>query len=67
MQIDRRHIQDCSKCPYANDVYELISVGAERVGLFGSKDYAMVLRDGRIQKVDLSRVYDICESLITIT
>ena len=59
MQITCKHIKNCDECTWATDTYELISVGTERVGLFGSRDYAMVLRDGIILKVDLHRVFDV--------
>ena len=49
-------IPDCSKCSY-DAPCELISIGSS----FWSGDYAMILRNGQIEKVSLDRVYDIEE------
>jgi hypothetical protein len=49
-------IPNCSECVY-DEPCELISVGTG----FWSGDYAMVLRNGQIEKVSLYRVYDIKE------
>jgi len=48
---------DCEKCKENNVVYELISVG--HTDLDG--DWAMVLKDGIIRRVELSRVWDVKE------
>lgn len=49
---------DCEKCPYATTDYELLSIG---VGTMFRRDYAMILKDGKVQRVPLNRVYDIRE------
>lgn len=49
------YTSDCSTCSCNTDEYELLRVGSDII--FG--DYAMVLKDGRIHKVDLDRVYDV--------
>ena len=46
---------DCSKCEPNNATYELISVGHSEL----DGDWAMVLKDGVIRKVELSRVWDV--------
>lgn len=48
-------IRDCSVCSLQNEECELIKVGS---GFF-MKDYAMILRNGKIKKVPLDRIYDI--------
>ena len=55
IQIAHETVTDCSRCYKNNLEYELLTVG---VGFFGG-GYAMVLREGKIQKVALHRVYDI--------
>ena len=50
-------VDDCSKCKLNTDIYELLQIGTS----FWSGDYAMVQKDGMIQKVSLSRVYDVKE------
>ena len=50
-------IPDCHKCIHEVEPCELISVGTG----FWSGDYAMVLHNGRIEKVSLDRIYDIKE------
>lgn len=50
------NFHDCSKCLSNNARYELISVGSN---FFGS--YAMVLSEGKIQKVPLNKIYDVRE------
>lgn len=47
-------IPDCVNCVY-DEPCELISVGSN----FWSGDYAMILRNGQIEKVSLDRVYDV--------
>lgn len=49
---------DCKNCPYANTNYELLSIG---VGTMFRRDYAMILKDNKVQRVSLNRVYDIRE------
>lgn len=53
-------VADCSTCPKNIAQYELISVGAGK-GIL-SDDYAFVLKDGYISKVELNRIYDVKES-----
>lgn len=50
-------IDDCSKCKLKSQQYELLSIGTS----FWSGDWAMVQKDGKIEKVALDRVYDIEE------
>lgn len=38
--------------------YELLGIG---VGTMFRRDYAMILKDGKVQRVPLSNVYDIRE------
>lgn len=47
-------VEDCSKCDINTVEYELLLIGTD----FWSGDYAMVQKDGKIQKVRLDRVYD---------
>lgn len=51
----------CKVKPVINDsydnTYELLQIGTS----FWSGDYAMVQKDGRIQKVSLSQIYDVRE------
>ena len=48
---------DCEKCEKNKAVYELISVGhSDSIG-----DWAMVMKDGVIRRVALSRVWDVKE------
>lgn len=49
-------VDDCKKCDLNTRVYELLQIGTS---FWGS--YAMVQYNGRIEKVSLSRVYDIRE------
>lgn len=49
---------NCEECMWKNNVYELINVGYNRsIG-----NWAMVLKDGKIERVKLERVYDINRS-----
>ena len=50
-------VDDCNRCKLNTDTYELLQIGTE----LWSGDYAMVQKDGVIQKVSLSRVYDVKE------
>lgn len=46
---------NCDACEENNKVYELLTIGHnDSIG-----DWAMVVRDGRITRVDLSRVWDV--------
>lgn len=55
MQYDQ--VEDCSKCSVNNKECQIISTGTS----FWSGDYAVVLIDGEIKKVSMSRLYDIKE------
>lgn len=46
---------DCEKCEANNETYELISVGNSDI----EGDWAMVLKDGVIRRVELNRVWDV--------
>lgn len=50
-------VDDCSKCDLNIRKYELLQIGTS----FWSGNYAMVQYNGKIEKVSLSRVYDIKE------
>ena len=50
-------VDDCSKCKLNTEIYELLQIGTS----FWSGDYAMVQKDGKIQKVSLKRIYDVRE------
>ena len=50
-------VDDCSKCKLNTEIYELLQMGTS----FWSGDYAMVQKDGKIQKVSLKRIYDVRE------
>lgn len=50
-------VDDCSKCDLNIRKYELLQIGTS----FWSGDYAMVQYNGEIEKISLSRVYDIKE------
>lgn len=43
-------VYDCSKCKLNTENYELLQIGTS----FWSGDYAMVQKDGKIQKVSLN-------------
>lgn len=49
-------VDDCNKCSLNKREYELLQIGTS---FWGS--YVMVQYNGRIEKVSLSRVYDIRE------
>ena len=48
---------DCAKCVLKERTYTLLEVGTG----FWSGNYAMVLCDGKIEKVSLMRIYDVKE------
>ena len=50
-------VEDCSKCKLNTENYELLQIGTS----FLSGNYAMVQKDGKIQKVSLKRIYDVRE------
>lgn len=54
IQMEGEFVSDCTKCLRNTEEYELLGVGS---GFFGA--YAMVQKDGKIEKVSLSRVHDI--------
>lgn len=55
IQIECQQIRNCRECKSNAPEYELLGTGTG----FWSGDYAMVLKDGKIESVSLSRVYDI--------
>lgn len=55
MQMTLDVIKSCVGCELDTGEYELLQVGTG----FWSGDYAIVQKDGKIEKVALSRVYDI--------
>ena len=57
-QISYNESISCSECPPFSGVYELISVCT---GGFLKGDYAIVQKDGHIEKVPLNRIYDVKE------
>lgn len=54
-QVDYHRYEDCSKCRFKSEEYELIEIVP---GLFG-KDYAYVLKDGKIRRVNLDRIFGV--------
>lgn len=54
-QMAYEQVEDCSKCPVNNKECQIISTGTS----FWSGDYAIVLADGEMKKVSMSRLYDI--------
>ena len=48
---------NCSLCSHNTDEYEILQVGTN----FWSGNYAMVLKDGKIEKVSLHRVHSVRE------
>lgn len=57
IQMEYDQIEDCSKCSVNNKECQIISTGAS----FWSGNYAVVLVDGEMKKVSMSRLYDIKE------
>jgi hypothetical protein len=53
-KIDKYGFCDCSDCPYAIQEHEVLKLGK---GLFSA--YAMVLVDGRIEKMPLNRLHSV--------
>ena len=49
-------VKSCRECRLDNDTHELVQIIPG--GLF-TRDKALVLKSGKIEKVDLDRVYDI--------
>lgn len=54
IDIEMGGVSDCSKCVFNTTEYELLGIGSNFWGA-----YAMVQKDGKIEKVSLSRVHDI--------
>ena len=50
-------VEDCNKCTLRNKECQIISTGSN----FWSGDYAIILIDGKFEKVSQSRLYDIRE------
>lgn len=57
MQIEYSQFENCSKCSMNNKKCQIVSTGTS----FWSGDYAVVLIDGEMKKVSMSRLYDIEE------
>lgn len=57
-QITYNRVEDCGKCPFKSEDYELLTIC---VSLFGTP-YAIVQLHGKPEKVRLSRVYNIREA-----
>lgn len=57
MQIEYKQIRNCAECSCNTQEYELLQIGTS----FWSGNYAMVLANGRVEKVALDRVHDIRE------
>lgn len=56
MQIEYGQVENCRKCS-VNKKCKIISTGAS----FWNGDYAVVLIDGEMKKISMSRLYDIKE------
>ncbi len=56
MQIEYGQVENCKKCS-VNKECQIISTGSS----FWSGDYAVVLVNGEMKKVPMSRLYDIKE------
>ena len=57
IQMEYNQVEDCSKCSVNNKECQIISTGSS----FWSGDYAVILVDGEMKKVSMSRLYDIKE------
>lgn len=57
IQVQYSQFEDCSKCSMNNKKCQIVSTGTS----FWSGDYAVVLIDGEMKKVSMSRLYDIEE------
>lgn len=55
--MEYNQVENCSKCSINNKECEITSTGSN----FWNGDYAVVLIDGRMQSVSMSRLYDIKE------
>lgn len=56
-QMTYEQVEDCNKCYLRNKECQIISTDSN----FWSGDYAIVLIDGKLEKVLQSRLYDIRE------
>lgn len=56
-QLMYEQVEDCSKCTLNNKECQIVSTGSN----FWSGDYAIILIDGKFEKVSQSRLYDIRE------
>lgn len=57
-QIYCGEVLNCQTCSLNTNTYELLQIGTG----FWSGDYAMVQKDGKIEKVALNRIYDVKET-----
>lgn len=57
IQMEYDQEEDCTKCSINNKECQIISTGSS----FWSGDYVVVLVDGEMKKVSMSRLYDIKE------
>lgn len=57
IQIEYGRVENCSKCFVNNKECQIISTGTS----FWSGDYAVVLVNGQMKKVSMSRLHDIRE------
>ena len=55
IQADRKQYKDCGKCVLNCVDYQIIKVGTT---VFG-RDYAMILKDGKIKKVPLDMLHHV--------
>lgn len=56
-QMEYGYVENCSKCSNNNQECKIISTGSS----FWSGDYAVVLVNGQMKKVSMSRLHDIRE------
>lgn len=56
-QVEYGCVEDCSNCSNNNQECQIISTGSS----FWSGDYAVVLVNGQMKKVSMSRLHDIRE------
>ena len=56
-QMMYEQVEDCNECTLRNKECQIISTGSN----FWSGDYAIILIDGKFEKVSQSRLYDIRE------
>lgn len=54
-QMEYGQVEDCSKCSKNNKECQIISTGTS----FWSGDYAVIVVDGEMKKVSMSRLYDV--------